>query len=216
MRRPILHFRHLLERHQLGMALFATINAHLAARGLQVREGTIVDSTIISAPSSTKNRERARDPEMHQTRKGRQWYFGMKLHSGTDARTGLVHSLHTTAANVSDVTEAHRLLHGGESAAWGDAGYQGAEKRPEHAGSEVRWQVAMRPGLRRLLPPGGAEAQAERRKASVRAKAEHPFLYVKRHFGYAKVRYRGLEKNRQRLALLLGFANLLRAAPQLA
>ena len=98
----------------------------------------------------------------------------------------------------------------------GDAGYQGVEKRPEHAGSEVSWQVVMRPGLRRLLPPGGAEAQAERRKASVRAKAEHPFLYVKRHFGYAKVRYRGLEKNRQRLALLLGFANLLRAEPQLA
>ena len=132
------------------------------------------------------------------------------------ARSGLVHSLHTTAANIADVTEAHRLLHGAESAVWGDAGYQGVEKRPEHAGSEVSWQVAMRPGLRRLLPPGGAEAQAERRKASARAKAEHPFLYVKRHFGYAKVRYRGLEKNRQRLALLLGFANLLRAEPQLA
>ena len=186
----ILHFRHLLERQQLGTELFATINAHLAACGLQVREGTIVDSTIISAP--------------------------MKLHSGTDARTGLVHSLHTTAANIADVTEAHRLLHGAESAVWGDAGYQGVEKRPEHAGSEVSWQVAMRPGLRRLLPPGGAEAQAERRKASVRAKAEHPFLYVKRHFGYAQVRYRGLEKNRQRLALLLGFTNLLRAEPQLA
>ena len=129
----ILNFRHLLERHQLGTALFATINAHLAARGLQVSEGTIVDSTIISAPSSTKNRERARDPEMHQTRKGRQWFFGMKLHTGTDARTGLVHSLSTTAANSSDVTEAHRLLHGGETEAWGDAGYQGVEKRPEHA-----------------------------------------------------------------------------------
>ena len=117
---------------------------------------------------------------------------------------------------MSDVTEAHRLLHGAESAVWGDAGYQGAEKRPEHAGSGVSWQVAMRPGLRRQLAPGGAEARAERRKASVRAKAEHPFLYVKRHFGYAKVRYRGLEKNRQRLALLLGFTNLLRAEPQLA
>ena len=105
----ILNFRHLLERHQLGTELFATINAHLARQGLQVREGTIVDSTIISAPSSTKNRERARDPEMHQTSKGRQWYFGMKLHTGTDARTGLVHSVSTTAANVSDVTEAHRL-----------------------------------------------------------------------------------------------------------
>ena len=140
----------------------------------------------------------------------------MKLHSGTDARTGLVHSLHTTAANIADVTEAHRLLHGAESAVWGDAGYQGVEKRPEHAGSELSWQVALRPGLRRLLAPGGEEAEAERRKASVRAKAEHPFLYVKRHFGYAKVRYRGLEKNHQRIALLLGFTNLLRAEPQLA
>ena len=212
----ILHFRHLLERHQLGTELFATINVHLAERGLLVREGTIVDSTIISAPSSTKNRERARDPEMHQTRKGRQWYFGMKLHTGTDARSGLVHSVHTTAANVSDVTEAHRLVDGGEVEAWGDAGYQGVEKRPEHRGSAVRWQVAMRPGLRRQLAPGSQAAQVERRKASVRAKAEHPYLYVKRHFGYARVRYRGLEKNRQRLALLLGFANLLRAAPHLA
>ena len=136
--------------------------------------------------------------------------------SPTQRRRGLVHSVSTTAANVSDVTEAHRLLHGAETALWGDAGYQGAEKRPEHAGSGVSWQVAMRPGLRRQPALGGAKAQAERRKASVRAKAEHPFLYVKRHFGYAQVRYRGLEKNRQRLALLLGFTNLLRAEPQLA
>ena len=142
----ILHFRHLLERHELGTVLCATINAHLAARGLLVREGTIVDSTIISAPSWTKNQERARDPEMHQTRKGRQWFFGMKLHTGTDARTGLVHSVSTTAANASDVTEAHRLLHGGETAVWGDAGYQGAEKRPEHAGSELSWQAVDRQG----------------------------------------------------------------------
>ena len=211
----ILHFRHLLERHALGTALFATINAHLAARGLQVREGTIVDSTIISAPSSTKNQAWARDAEMHQTRKGRQWFFGMKLHIGTDARTGLVH-LATTAANVNDVTVAHRLLHGGETEAWGDAGYQGVAKRPEHAGAGVRWRVALRPRLRRQLPPGSPAARAEREKASVRAKGEHPFLDVKRRFGYATVRYRGLEKNRQRLALLLGFANLLRAAPPLA
>ena len=113
------------------------------------------------------------------------------------------------------MTEAHRLLHGGETEAWGDAGYQGVEKRPEHARAGVSWRVAMRPSLRRQLAPGGEEARAERRKASVRAKVEHPFLYVKRHFWYAKVRYRGLEKNHQRLALLLGFTNLLRAAPQL-
>ncbi len=151
----ILHFRHLLERHQLGTALFATINAHLARRGLQVCEGTIVDSTIISAPSSTKNRERARDPEMHQTRKGRQWYFGMKLHSGTDARTGLVHSLSTTAANVSDVTEAHRLLHGAESAVWGDAGYQGSGEAPGARGVGGELAGGDAPGSQAAVAAGG-------------------------------------------------------------
>ena len=212
----ILHFRHLLERHALGTALFETINAHLARRGLRLREGTIVDASIIEAPASTKNRARARDPEMHQTKKGNAWHFGMKLHIGVDAASGLVHHLATTAANVNDVTVAHRLLHGGETEAWGDAGYQGVAKRPEHAGTGVRWRVALRPGLRRQLPPESTAARAEQRKASVRAKVEHPFFDAKRRFGYATVRYRGLEKNRQRLALLLGFANLLRAAPHLA
>ena len=212
----ILHFRHLLERHALGTALFETINAHLARRGLRLREGTIVDATIIEAPASTKNRARARDPEMHQAKKGNAWHFGMKLHIGVDAASGLVHHLATTAANVNDVTQAHRLLHGGETEAWGDAGYQGVAKRPEHARSGVRWQVARPPSQRRGLAPDSAAARVEQCKASVRAKVEHPFLDVKRRFGYATVRYRGLEKNRQRLALLLGFANLLRAAPQLA
>ena len=133
---------------------------------------------------------------MHQTKKGNEWHFGMKLHIGVDADSGLVHSLRATAANVADVTEAHRLLHGEEREAYGDAGYQGVEKRPEQ--------------------PGSAAARAERAKASVRAKVEHPFLAVKRRFGYAKVRYRGLAKNRERLALLLGLTNLLRAEPQLA
>ena len=205
----ILNFRHLLERHDLGAGLFEEINAHLASRGHRLRTGTIVDASIIEAPSSTKNRRRARDPEMHQTRKGKQWYFGMKAHIGVDAGSGLAHSVVTTAANASDVTQAGALLHGAETTAWGDAGYQGVEKRPEHRDGGVEWHVAMKPGRRRLLAEGGAAAAAERRKASVRAKVEHPFLYVKRHFGYAKVRYRGLAKNRQRIALLLGFSNLL-------
>ena len=158
----ILHFRHLLERHDLGTKLFETINAHLAKRGLRLREGTIVDASIIEAPSSTKNRRRARDPEMHQTKKGNEWHFGMKLHIGVDADSGLVHSMRATAANVADVTEAHRLLHG-------------EEKRPEQARAEVAWRVAMRPGLRRLLEPGSEAARAEREKASLRAKVEHPF-----------------------------------------
>ena len=141
----ILHFRHLLERHDLGTKLFETINAHLAKRGLRLREGTIVDASIIEAPSSTKNRRRARDPEMHQTKKGNEWRFGMKLHIGVDADSGLVHSMRATAANVADVTEAHRLLHGEEREAYGDAGYQGVEKRA----------AAARPGDR---PPSGSGA----------------------------------------------------------
>ena len=205
----ILNFRHLLERHGLGETLFAEINAHLASMGHRLQTGTIVDASIIEASSSTKNRNGERDPEMRQTRKGRQWHFGMKAHIGVDSESGLTHGLATTAANGSDVTHAHRVLHGGESEAWGDAGYQGVQKRPEHRDREVDWHVAMRPGRRRRLDKAGAKEASERRKASVRAKVEHPFLYVKRHFGYGKVRYRGLAKNTQRIAMLLGFTNLL-------
>ena len=176
----ILNFRHLLERHGLGRSLFEEINAHLESQGLRLREGTIVDASIIEAPYSTKNRAGERDPEMHQTKKGNQWHFGMKVHIGVDADTGLVHSMSTTSANVHDVTEAHNLLHGGETVVWGDAGYQGVHKRQENLGREVEWQVAMRPGLRRKLEPGSEEALAEKLKASVRAKVEHPFLRVNR------------------------------------
>ena len=208
----ILNFRHLLEQHDLGAALLAEVTQHLAARGVRLREGTIVDATIIDAPASTQNRTQQRDPEMHQVKKGNQWYFGMKAHIGVDAQTGLVHSVATTAANVADVTQVPQLLHGGETRVWGDAGYQGVARRPEHRGRAMDWQVALRPGQRRRLAPGSAAAQAEQRKASIRAKVEHPFLYVKRHFGYATVRYRGLAKNRNRLCLLFGLANLLLAA----
>ena len=148
---------------------------------------------------------------MHQTKNGNEWYFGMKAHIGVDAETGMVHRVMTTAANVNDLTEAHRLLHGQEQCVWADAGYQGVEKRAENAGMRIEWRVAMRPGLRRGLDPESMEALREKRKASVRAKVEHPFLYVKRHFGYAKVRYRGLYKNTQRLAVLFGLTNLLKA-----
>ena len=205
----ILHFRHLLERHGLGSALLAEINAHPASLGHRLKTGTIVDASIIDAPSSTKNKTGERDPEMHQTKKGNQWYFGMKAHIGVDAESGLAHSLATTAANGADVSHAHLVLRGGEGEAWGDAGYQGVEKRPENRDAGVDWHVAMKPGKRRLLDKEGAAEAAEKRKASVRAKVEHPFLYVKRHFGYGKVRYRGLAKNTERIAMLLGFANLL-------
>ena len=200
----ILHFRHLLEEHKLGDGLFGEINRHLASQGLRLQEGTIVDASIMEAASSTKNRAGARDPEMHQVKKGNAWHFGMKVHIGVDAQTGVVHSVSTTAANVNDVTEAHRLLHGGESQVWGDAGYQGVQKRAENRELGVEWRVAMRPGQRRKLEPGSPGELVEKGKASVRAKVEHPFLYVKRHFGYSKVRYRGLAKNTQRLMALLG------------
>ena len=168
-----------------------------------------MDASIIDAPTSTKNAKRERDPEMHQTRKGRQWHFGMKAHIGVDAESGLAHSLATTPAHVSDVATAHELLHGDEEVVHGDAGYQGVGKRPENRDADVDWRTAMKPGRRRALDKSGPEEASEKRKASVRAKVEHPFLYVKRIFGYRKVRYRGLAKNTQRIALLLGFANLL-------
>ena len=213
----ILTFRHLLERHSLGSRIFELINEHLASEGLKLSEGSIVDATIISAPSSTQNRERARDPEMHQTKKGNQWYFGMKLHIGADRDTGLVHSFTTTPANVSDVSETYRLLHGEEAEVYGDAGYRGVDKRPENADSGVdNWNVAMRPGLRRQLDPESPEAVEEKRKASARALVEHPFYTVKRRFDYATVRYRGLFKNHERCAVLLGVHNLLTAKPHCA
>ena len=212
----ILHFRHLLGAHGLGTGLFEEINRHLAAHGLQLREGTIMDATLIAAPTSTKNKTNERDPDMHQAKKGNEWHFGMKAHIGVDAETGLVHSMTTTAANVHDLTEAERLLHGGERWVWTDAGYRGIEKRVENAGLGVEWRVAMGISKRRRLGPESVDAQREKQKASVRAKVEHPFLYVKRHFGYAKVRYRGLYKNTQRLAVLFGLANLMKAEHLLA
>lgn len=208
----ILNFRHLLERHGLGKKIFSEINAHLKEKGLQLREGTILDATIIAAPSSTKNKAGERDPEMHQTRKGKQWYFGMKAHIGVDESLGLIHSLETTAANEADVNVAGNLLHGKEKNVWGDAGYQGIEKRPEHKGRKVDWFVAMRPGKRAQLPAQSLLAQAEKAKASTRAKVEHSFRYIKRVFGYDKVRYRGLSKNNNRLHVLAAFANLLMAS----
>ena len=182
----ILHFRHLLEGHHLGQGLFEEIKSHLEEQGVRLREGTIVDATIIEAPSSTKNRTGQRDPEMHQVKKGNQYHFGMKLHIGVDARTGVVHSFSATSANVHDVTEAHRLLHGGEEQVWGDAGYIGVQKRQENLELAVQWQVAMKPGQRRKLEPDSAEAVAEKVKASIRAKVEHPFLDVKQIYGYAR------------------------------
>lgn len=208
----LLKFRRLLEAHRLTERIFAAINAHLTERGLILKEGTVVDATIIAAPSSTKNREGRRDPEMHQTRKGNQWCFGMKAHIGADMDTGLVHSPATTPANAADVTCAHALLHGEERLALGDAGYRGVDRRPEHQGRAVQWEVALRPGQRQALPKNRAGRQAERieqLKARVRALVEHPFHWIKNIFGLKKVRYRGLAKNTAQLFTLFALANLM-------
>jgi IS5 family transposase len=206
----ILRFRHLLEENNLSIQLLATINATLIAKGLMLKTGTVVDATLIAAPSSTKNSTGERDPQMHQTKKGNQWHFGMKAHIGVDADSGLVHTVIGTAANVNDVTQGHRLLHGEEVVVFADAGYQGAVKRPEATG--VNWHVAMRPGKRRALnknsPWGRLLDKAEQLKASVRAKVEHPFRVIKCQFGFTKVRYKGLAKNTAQLMTLFALSNL--------
>ena len=214
----LLKFRRLLEENNLTERIFTAINTVLAAKGLLLKEGTVVDATIIEAPSSTKNKDGTRDSEMHQTKKGNQWHFGMKAHIGVDADSGLTHTLVTTAANVSDITQAHALLHGDETTAFGDAGYQGVERRQENEKSAVTWHVALRPGKRRTLPDtktGRLREQLEKLKASVRAKVEHPFHVVKNIFGHKKARYRGLAKNTAQLHTLFGLANLMIAKRRL-
>lgn len=215
----ILRFRHLLEKHDLAARVMATINAGLAQQGLMLKTGTIVDATIIAAPSSTKNQDGERDPEMHQAKKGNAWHFGMKAHIGVDAESGLVHTVIGTAANVNDVTEGAALLHGEEEVVFADAGYRGIDKRKEAKDLDVTWHVAMQPGKRRALNPKSRRdqllEQAEKLKASVRAKVEHPFRVIKQQFGYAKVRYRGLAKNTARLTMLFAMSNLWMARKQL-
>ena len=207
----ILRFRHVLEKNKLAERILATVNLLLGAKGLMLRSGTVVDATLISAPSSTKNASGERDPEMHQSKKGQQWFFGMKAHIGVDADSGLVHTVRGTSGNVNDVVEANSLLHGQETDVFADAGYQGAHKRPD-AKDDVQWHVAMRPGLRKLLdkadPMDALTDQVERIKASIRAKVEHPFRVIKRQFGHVKVRYRGLAKNTAQLHTLFALANL--------
>ena len=214
----LLKFRRLLESHNLTQRIFAAINAHLALKGLLLKEGTVVDATIIAAPSSTKNQSGERDPEMHQTKKGNQWHFGMKAHIGVDADSGITHTLVTTPANVADVTQAHGLLHGEETTAFGDAGYQGVTKREENQDTSVTWHVALRPGKRRALPDtprGRLLDQIEQAKASIRAKVEHPFHVVKNLFAHRKARYRGLVKNTAQLFTLFAMANLMIAKKRL-
>ena len=215
----LLKFRRLLEAHDLCQGLFSAINADLATRGLLLRAGTLVDATLIAAPASTKNKERQRDPEMHQTRKGNQWYFGMKAHIGADRDSKLVHTVVVTAANVADITQTAQLLHGEEQQVHADAGYLGVEKRPEIVALDrkIDWQIARKRGAIKTMAEGPEKAAlkaAEKIKASVRAFVENPFHILKNIFRHRKVRYRGLAKNGHQLYTLFGLANVLIGARQ--
>jgi transposase, IS5 family len=202
----ILNFRHLLERHGLTEAIFADVNAHLSDKGITLRSGTLVDATIIDAPSSTKNEARARDPQMSSTKKGNDWFFGMKAHVGVDAQSGVVHSLETTTAKVHDSQVWNDLLHGEETSVWADRGYVSAEREAAFSGPGKVW------GVMRKAPKGGElhpeDEKINRIIAMVRARVEHPFRVLKRQFGYVKTRYRGLAKNRAQLFTLFALGNL--------
>ncbi len=205
----ILNFRHLLEEYELAPEILGRVNAYLARKGLLLKRGSIVDATIIAAPSSTKNVEGERDPEMHQTKKGNQWHFGMKAHIGVDADSGLVHTVTTTAANEADVEQVDELLHGKEEVVHADSAYAGAQTRVGREG--LRWEIAAKRARIKAMKDG-REKQAleniERRKASIRARVEHPFRVIKRQFGLMKVRFRGLAKNTAHVITLFALSNL--------
>jgi IS5 family transposase len=211
----VLNFRHWLEEHDLSRVLFDEVGAMLEERGLLMRQGTIVDATIIAAPPSTKNKSKARDPEMHQTKKGNQWHFGMKAHIGVDVASGVVHTVTGTAANEADINQMAAVLHGREEAVFGpreggDAGYTGADKRPEHADREVSWNIAIKRSIIKALPKSLRDwaEPVERALSQVRAWVEHPFHIVKNLFRHKKLRYRGLTKNTAQLHTLFALANL--------
>jgi transposase, IS5 family len=213
----LMDFRHLLEMNALPQAMLKEVNALLKERGLLMSQGTLIDATLIAAPSSTKNKPHARDPEMHQAKKGNQWYFGMKAHIGADEQSGLVHTVVSTAANISDISQTANLMHGEETCVGADAGYVGAAKREEvqtklqgkaHA---FRWRIAKRRKPIKQMPECWQKDLAlayERLKASIRAKVEHPFHVVKNIFKYKKTRYKGIGKNDAQLNVLFALSNL--------
>jgi len=210
----ILNFRHLLEEHDLGGRMLDTVNLYLASRGIRITTGTIVDATIIHAPSSTKNENKQRDPEMHQTKKGNQWFFGMKAHIGVDSEEGVVHSVCSTAASVSDVHMLPELLHGDEKKVWGDAGYQGQTEAIHEAAPQAQDMTSRRVKTKAGVDEG--EKGKNRTKARVRAKVEWPFRILKRVFGFTKVRYRGLKKNHEWLCAGFALVNLYQNRKRLA
>ena len=202
----ICRFRHLLEKHDLCGMMLDAVNIHLEAKGIKIATGTIVDATIIHAPSSTKNASGERDPEMHQTKKGNQWYFGLKAHIGVDAKQGTVHSVVTTAANVADCRVLPELLHGEERKVWGDGGYQGQTEAIKEAAPKAQDMTCKRTRYKGRVDE--SQRAKNRSKSSVRAKVEHPFRILKRIFGFDKVRYRGLAKNHHRLCACFALINL--------
>lgn len=211
----LLKFRHLLEKNHIGEQLFRAINYVLEQGGAMMKGGTIVDATIINAPSSTKNKEKARDPEMHQTKKGNEWRFGMKCHIGVDAGTGYVHAVTATSANVHDITETHNLLREDDEVVYGDSGYIGIEKREEIKNDEnlskIDFRITRRPKSLPKVSDNSIdwERYIDYRKSSVRSKVEHAFHIIKNRFGFNKVRYRGIAKNLNKLNVLFASANLL-------
>jgi len=211
----LLHFRHLLEENNLGEKIFNDVKERLDKAGLIMHGGTVVDATLIAAPKSTKNQDRKRDPEMHQTKKGNEWYFGMKVHSGIDAGSGYVHTITGTSANVHDIVETSKLIREDDEVVYGDSGYAGATKRPEFQKDKHLSSIEFRSNVRpsSIKVPDSYKGinwdkQIENRKSSTRAKVEHPFLIVKNQFGYKKVAYRGIRKNMNRFHILFASANL--------
>lgn len=211
----LLKFRHMIERHGIGKKIFDDITVRLDAAGLIMHGGTIVDATIIAAPPSTKNKSGERDPEMHQTKKGNQWYFGMKIHAGVDAGSGYVHTITATAAHVHDASETAKLIRPDDQVVYGDSGYLGVQEREEIKNDEhlkqVEYRINQRPSSNKCPKTYKGinwTKRIEYRKSSVRCKVEHAFLIVKRQFGHNKVAYRGLEKNLNRFHMLFGSANL--------
>ena len=215
----LLKFRHLLEEHQLGEKIFADVTERLNAVGLIMHGGTIVDATIIASTPSTKNKEKKRDPEMHQKKKGNQWYHGMKVHAGVDAGTGYIHTITGTAANVHDIEEAHNLIREDDHVVYGDSGYLGIEKHDEIKNDlhlrDIEFRINRRPSSIKMPDDYKGinwEKHIEHRKSSVRCKVEHAFLIVKQQFGYSKTAYRGIAKNMNRFHVLFASANLVMCA----
>jgi IS5 family transposase len=202
----ICKFRHLIEEKGIGKQIFAAVNEHLKAQGIKVGNGTIVDATIITAPCSTKNNDKERDPEMHQTKKGNQWYFGMKGHIGVDSKEKIIHSVDVTPANVHDSQTVGGLLHGNETKVWGDSAYQGQKAAIREAAPKAKDMTNKRGA--RHKPLTVVDQSKNRTKSKVRSRVEHPFLVINKIFGFFHVRYRGLEKNRSRFEVVCALANL--------